>query len=46
VLEKADKGKLEPLIKFIAQAVEKSLNIYLNVHEGDSGDRKLFYLSE
>ncbi len=29
VLDKADKGKLEPLIKFIAQSIERSLDIYL-----------------
>ncbi|MFA5247711.1 MAG: Fic family protein [Patescibacteria group bacterium] len=29
VLDKADKGKYEPLIKFIAQSVERSLDIYL-----------------
>ncbi len=28
-LEKADNGKMEDIIKFIAQAVERSLNIYL-----------------
>lgn len=30
VLGKADKGQYEPLIRFIAQAVERSLDIYLN----------------
>ena len=29
VLEKADSGKCEPLIKFIAQSTERSLDIYL-----------------
>ena len=29
VLDKADSGKYEPLIKFIAQSVERSLDIYL-----------------
>lgn len=29
VLDKADSGKYEPLIKFVAQSVERSLNIYL-----------------
>ncbi|NQT50320.1 Fic family protein [Candidatus Kuenenbacteria bacterium] len=29
VLNKADKGKYEPLIKFIAQSIERSLDIYL-----------------
>lgn len=46
VLEKADKGKLEPLIKFVAQAVEKSLNIYLNAVDESFGKKKLLLLSE
>ncbi len=46
VLEKADKGKLEPLIKFIAQAVEKSLNIYLNAIDEAFAKKKLLLLSE
>ncbi len=46
VLEKADKGKLEPLIKFVAQAVEKSLNIYLNAIDVTFGKKKLLLLSE
>lgn len=29
VLEKADGGKYEPLVKFIAQSIERSLDIYL-----------------
>ncbi|MDD5043703.1 MAG: Fic family protein [Patescibacteria group bacterium] len=29
VLEKADSGKYEPLVKFIAQSIERSLDIYL-----------------
>ncbi|OIO19383.1 MAG: cell filamentation protein Fic [Candidatus Magasanikbacteria bacterium CG_4_10_14_0_8_um_filter_32_14] len=29
VLDKADSGKYEPLIKFIAQSIERSLDIYL-----------------
>ncbi len=29
VLDKADKGEYEPLVKFIAQSVERSLDIYL-----------------
>lgn len=29
VLDKADSGKYEPLVKFIAQAIERSLDIYL-----------------
>lgn len=29
VLEKADSGKNEPLVKFIAQSIERSLDIYL-----------------
>ena len=31
VLEKADQGNLVPLVQFIAQAVERSVNIYLKV---------------
>ena len=46
ILEKADKEKLEPLIKFVAQAVEKSLNIYLNAIDQVFGRRKLLLLSE
>ncbi len=46
VLEKADKGNLEPLIKFVAQAVEKSLNIYLNAIDEAFGKKKLLLLSE
>ncbi len=46
VLDKADKGNLEPLIKFIAQAVEKSLNVYLNAINGATGTKKLLLLSE
>ncbi|KKQ38206.1 MAG: Filamentation induced by cAMP protein Fic [Candidatus Roizmanbacteria bacterium GW2011_GWA2_37_7] len=29
VLDKADKGEYEPLVKFIAQSIERSLDIYL-----------------
>ncbi|MFA5643969.1 MAG: Fic family protein [Patescibacteria group bacterium] len=29
VLDKSDKGKFEPLVKFIAQSIERSLDIYL-----------------
>src|SRR3989339_444712 len=29
VLDKADKGKYEPLVKFVAQSIERSLDIYL-----------------
>ena len=29
VLDKADKGKYEPLVKFITQSIERSLDIYL-----------------
>lgn len=46
VLEKADKGNLEPLVKFIAQAVEKSLNIYLSAVDDVFGKKKLLLLSE
>ncbi|HLE11225.1 MAG TPA: Fic family protein [Bacteriovoracaceae bacterium] len=46
VLEKADAGKMEPLIKFVAQAIEKSLNIYLNAIGDSAGNKKLYSLSE
>lgn len=46
VLEKADKGKFEPLIKLVAQAVEKSLNVYLNAVDSGQGKKKLLLLSE
>jgi Fic family protein len=46
VLEKADQGNIEPLVKFIAQAVEKSLNIYLRAIDKESGAKKLLLLSE
>ncbi len=46
VLEKADAGKKEHLIKFIAQAIEKSLNIYLKAIGDSSGNKKLYSLSE
>lgn len=46
VLDKADKGNLGPLMKFIAQAVEKSLNVYLNAINGATGPKKLLLLSE
>jgi Fic family protein len=29
VLSQADKGKYQPLVQFVAQAVERSLNLYL-----------------
>jgi len=45
VLEKADKGNLESLIKFLAQAVEKSLNIYLNTIDRSFWKKKLLPLS-
>lgn len=31
ILDRADRGKLDPLVQFIAQAVERSLNLYLKV---------------
>ena len=31
ILDRADRGKLVPLVQFIAQAVERSLNLYLKV---------------
>lgn len=46
VLEKADLGQTEPLVKFIAQAVERSLDIYLRAIESSHSQQKLFTLSE
>jgi Fic family protein len=47
VLEKADKGKADDLEKFIAQAVERSMNIYLKaIHSGSGHDERLILLSE
>ncbi len=46
VLEKADDGKLESLVKFIAQAVERSINIYLRAISSSGSGKKLFSLSE
>lgn len=46
ILEKADRGKPESLIKFIAQAVEKSLNFYLKAIDEAFGKKKYLLLSE
>lgn len=43
VLARADKGEYEPLIIFIAQAVERSLNIYLKVLTPMHKTREQFY---
>lgn len=40
MLARADKGELEPLVKFISQAVERSLDIYLKVLEPVSSERE------
>jgi Fic family protein len=46
-LEKADKGNIEEIEKFIAQAVERSINIYLNVIKTNSNRKEqLITLSE
>ena len=46
-LEKADQGKADDIKKFIAQAVERSMNIYLKaVHSGSIPDDELMLLSE
>lgn len=45
VLEKADLGNIEPLLLFIIQAVERSLNIYLKVIGKSTEKNKLFPLS-
>jgi Fic family protein len=46
VLEKADADKTEPLIKFVAQAVERSINIYLRAIGDSDGNKKLLSLSQ
>ncbi len=43
VLARADKGEYEPLVTFIAQAVERSLDIYLNVLTPMHKTREEFY---
>lgn len=45
VLEKADAGNIAPVITFIAQSVERSMNIYLRAI-GSSDHSKLLSLSE
>jgi excisionase family DNA binding protein len=42
VLDKADSGKYEPLVKFIAQSVERSLNIYLKTLAPSSTKKENF----
>lgn len=42
VLDRADKGDLKPLVQFIAQAVERSLNIYLKTLTPTSKKRDRF----
>lgn len=47
VLEKADAGKYDELEKFVAQAVERSMNIYLKAIQSSSGPMdQLILLSE
>lgn len=46
VLEKADKGDLNPFVQFIAQAVERSLNIYLKTLLPAKPGRRYLPLSE
>ncbi len=43
VLALADKGDYEPLVKFTAQAVERSLDIYLNVLTPISKTKEKYY---
>lgn len=46
-LEKADKGKTDDMEKFVAQAVERSINIYLKaIQSGSNKDEQLVLLSE
>lgn len=42
VLAQADRGHLFPLVRFVAQAVERSLNIYLKTLSPESGSDKKF----
>lgn len=42
VLQRADRGDLKPLVRFIAQAVERSLNIYLKVLSPSQVGRKKY----
>jgi len=44
VLDKADSGKYEPLIKFVAQAVERTLDIYLKTLTPASTKQEKFVL--
>ncbi|MCK4553995.1 Fic family protein [Candidatus Parcubacteria bacterium] len=44
VLSKADKGNIEPLIRFIAQAVERSLDLYLKTLTPISKKREKYLL--
>jgi len=46
VLEKADKGDLNPFVQFTAQAVERSLNIYLKTLLPAKPGRRYLPLSE
>lgn len=43
-LEKADKGNYVSFVRFIAQAVERSLNIYLKTLVGTKGNKEKFML--
>jgi len=46
-LEKADKGKTDDIERFVAQAVERSMNIYLKaIHSGSGRDEQQVLLSE
>lgn len=42
VLDKADQGKYQPLVKFIAQATERSLDIYLRALQPTNDPKKIF----
>lgn len=44
VLDQADRGNLEPLVKFVAQAVERSLDIYLKTLTPVGEKREKFQL--
>lgn len=46
VLSKADHGQYAPLARFVAQAVERSLNLYLKIVTPAAGRQKFRLLSE
>lgn len=43
VLDQADKGEYTPLVAFVAQAVERSLDLYLNTLNPKASEREQFF---